>query len=97
MLANRTWGWVVTGVLVVSLLGSIAARFFGRPQLVVPLGVPALILTGWAFFGHLVTLDDDAPGGWSNPERSRKTWLSSLAILAGLLLLFGVACWVVLR
>lgn len=23
---------------------------------------------GWAFVGHVVTADDDAPGGWSNPE-----------------------------
>ena len=22
----------------------------------------------WAFFGHLITADDDAPGGWSNPD-----------------------------
>ena len=24
----------------------------------------------WAFVGHLVTADDDAPGGWSNPDGS---------------------------
>lgn len=24
----------------------------------------------WAFFGHLVTMDDEAPGGWSNPDGS---------------------------
>jgi hypothetical protein len=23
---------------------------------------------GWAFIGHVVTADDDAPGGWSNPD-----------------------------
>lgn len=22
----------------------------------------------WAFVGHLVTADDDLPGGWSNPD-----------------------------
>jgi hypothetical protein len=26
--------------------------------------------SAWAFVGHLVTADDDAPGGWSNPEGS---------------------------
>lgn len=24
--------------------------------------------SGWALMGHVVTADDDAPGGWSNPE-----------------------------
>jgi hypothetical protein len=24
--------------------------------------------SAWAFLGHLVTADDDAPGGWSNPD-----------------------------
>lgn len=24
--------------------------------------------SAWAFFGHLVTADDDVPGGWSNPH-----------------------------
>lgn len=23
---------------------------------------------GWAFLGHVVTADDDAPGGWGNPD-----------------------------
>ena len=22
----------------------------------------------WAFVGHLITIDDDIPGGWSNPD-----------------------------
>jgi hypothetical protein len=26
--------------------------------------------SAWAFVGHLVTADDDAPGGWSNPDGS---------------------------
>ena len=26
--------------------------------------------SAWAFVGHLVTADDDAPGGWSNPNGS---------------------------
>jgi hypothetical protein len=85
----------VIGVIVLSLLCSVCIRLLGRPQLVVPLGSPALVLTGWAFFGHLMTLDDDAPGGWSNPERSRRTWMRSLLNLAGLMVLFGVTCWAV--
>ena len=86
----------MVGVLVLSLLCSVGARLLGRPQFVVPLGSPALVLTGWAFFGHLIALDDDAPGGWSNPERSRKLWVRSLLTLAGLMGLFGLSCWAVL-
>lgn len=26
--------------------------------------------SAWALIGHLVTADDDAPGGWSNPDGS---------------------------
>lgn len=95
MISSRAWPWIVVGVLILSLLCSVGARLFGRPQLVVPLGSPALVLTGWAFLGHLITLDDDAPGGWSNPERSRKVWMRSLWILAALMVLFGVTCWAV--
>jgi hypothetical protein len=33
----------------------------------------------WAFVGHLVTADDDAPGGWSNPDGSLSfPWLELL-------------------
>ncbi|HEX2598338.1 MAG TPA: hypothetical protein VHL05_06170, partial [Terriglobales bacterium] len=32
-------------------------------------GVTLLVLLiGWQFVGTLVTLDDDMPGGWSNPD-----------------------------
>jgi hypothetical protein len=40
--------------------------------------LPLIVLSGWAFFGHLITLDDDASGGWSNPERSAAAWRTSL-------------------
>ena len=53
--------------------------------------VPALVLSGWASVGHLVTIDDDAPGEWSNPGSSRKVWLSSLAEFSVKFVLFAVA------
>src|SRR5688572_14179607 len=38
-----------------------------------PLSVSFLIpLVGWPAIGMLVTLDDDLPGGWSNPDGNRK-------------------------
>jgi hypothetical protein len=86
---------ITIGVTAVSVLASLVARFVGRPDLRVPLGIPALLLTGWSFFGFLVTLDDDAPGGWSNPEGSRKFWYRSLKALATLLAVFLATCWIV--
>ncbi len=47
-------------------------------------------LSGWALIGHLVTLDDDMPGEWSNPEGSRTLWHSSLIVLLIKLLAFSV-------
>ena len=64
----------------------IGAHSIGRLSI-----VPALILTGWASVGHLVTLDDDAPGEWSNPGGSRKVWLSSLRELSVKVALFAAA------
>jgi hypothetical protein len=34
-----------------------------------PIGVVTLgLLIGWPVIGTLITLDDDMPGGWSNPD-----------------------------
>lgn len=40
----------------------------------------------WAFVGHLITIDDDAPGGWSNPDGSIPFPWAELAIKAAILL-----------
>jgi hypothetical protein len=53
--------------------------------------VPALVVSAWASIGHLVTLDDDAPGEWSNPAGSRKMWFSSLGELGVKVALFAAA------
>ena len=36
----------------------------------VPFVYTLIGFSAWAFIGHLVTADDDAPGGWSNPDGS---------------------------
>ena len=95
VISSRAWPWVVVGVVVLSLLCSVGARLLGRPQFVVPIGSPALVLTAWAFFGHLITLDDDFPGGWSNPERSAKFVYQSLLALALKLTVFCLTCWAI--
>lgn len=48
------------------------ARVLGYQDLRVILVAPALLMSGWASIGHFVTLDEDLPGGWSNPENSQK-------------------------
>ena len=35
----------------------------------------------WVVFGHLITIDDDMPGEWSNPEGDKKLWHSSVVIV----------------
>lgn len=34
----------------------------------IPYIYTAIGFSAWAFFGHVVTSDDDLPGGWSNPD-----------------------------
>jgi len=46
-------------------------------------------LAAWVAFGHLITLDDDMPGEWSNPESDKKLWRKSLAVMAVKLLVFA--------
>ena len=53
-------------------------------------------LAAWMAFGHLITLDDDMPGEWSNPEGDKKFWHSSLAIMAVKFLVFAALVVVVL-
>jgi hypothetical protein len=60
-------------VIAIALGGSIAVHL----MLNVPLGLAFLIFfVGWPIVGTLVTIDDDLPGGFSNPDGSvRPEWL----------------------
>jgi hypothetical protein len=40
----------------------------------------------WPFVGHLITIDDDIRGGWSNPDGSISFPWAELAIKAAVLL-----------
>jgi hypothetical protein len=71
----------VIGIYVCSLIASLAAFAIGARAVAGYLALPGLLLSGLAFLGHLVTLDEDAAGGWSNPNNSRAIWRSSLAQL----------------
>ena len=71
-----------------SLLVAVLAMFFGYGQQAKYIGAPALILSGLVAVGHLVTLDEDAPGEWSNPDRSKYIWRQSLIELSIKILVF---------
>ena len=79
-------------VLVLSVASFAVARFYS-PSLGFKLGIPALVVAGLWFLGHLVTVDDDAPGGFSNSESSSPVWHSCLLELlakAGLFVLVSI-------
>lgn len=77
-------------IFLVSCLSALVAFYLDGPLLGTVLAAPALLLSGWAFVGHLVTLDDDMPGEWSNPERSRSIWYGSIVELLIKSVLFGI-------
>ena len=79
----------------VSLCCSALASLFGAQFAARLLGAPAVVLSGWAALGHFVTLDDDAPGGWSNPDDSKEYWHTSVMELALKSGAFAVALFVV--
>ena len=50
------------------LLIMISAALVLSWTLAVPYIFTVTGFAGWASIGHVVTADDDAPGGWSNPD-----------------------------
>jgi len=72
----------------ISYILAISISLYGEKTVAMILGGPAIFLAGWAFIGHMITLDDDMPGEWSNPEASKKIWLISLGELSLKAILF---------
>lgn len=87
-------GAVITlAVFGASCLSSIAAYFLNAPDVGAWLTAPALLLSGWAFGGHLITLDDDMRGGWSSPDGSRALAYRSIGELFAKFVVFLVVLW----
>ena len=59
---------IFIGIVLATGVASVTALLLGDRTLGRWLAAPSIILSGWAAFGHLITLDDDMPGEWSNPE-----------------------------
>lgn len=83
---------VAQALLLVVLVSSVLLAFVSSDRSgAIFLGAPALIITGLVVLGHFVTLDDDFPGGWSNPDGSKKHFYRSLLWLLGEVTCFVVA------
>lgn len=61
----------------------------------VPFIYTAIGFSAWAFVGHLVTADDDAPGGWANVDSSLSFPWMELAITALVLVALCLLAWLV--
>ena len=88
---------IVLGLFLASSLGSVMALLAGASWWRW-VSAPALVLSGLAAIGHLVTLDDDARDGWSSPadpKEAKAFWRSSLVELAAKMAVFGALAWFV--
>jgi lysylphosphatidylglycerol synthetase-like protein (DUF2156 family) len=86
---------IALGILLLFLSASVAASLMHQRIAAMWLGAPVLVLTGWIALGHLVTLDDDFPDGWSNPSKSTAEWHRSLAWLLLKWFVFASVVWLV--
>lgn len=91
----RTFIRIAVWIFVASLVASLLASFFSGAQAALWCGMPALLLAAWAAIGHLVTIDEDAEGGWSNPEGSSAIWHQSLRALAVKIVVAILVAWLV--
>ncbi|MFP5213157.1 MAG: hypothetical protein ACLGPL_07230 [Acidobacteriota bacterium] len=68
-----------TTVLLLIVGTTLSLSYFrGVPYIYTLIGFSA-----WALLGHLVTIDDDVKGGWSNPDGSEPfPWLELLTKVA---------------
>ena len=85
---------VLSIVMAVSVASFAIARLYS-PSLAFKIGIAPVIFAAWAFFGHLITLDDDARGGFSNPQSSSGIWRKSLLELTLKAGLLGLVCFLV--
>jgi hypothetical protein len=86
-------GVIVVSVFLASVLGFAVAFLLGARLVGNWVGGLSLVLSGWGAIGHLVTLDDDMPGGWSNPDGLRAFWFESLVQLVIKIVIFGGVLW----
>ncbi|WP_162925719.1 hypothetical protein [Isoalcanivorax indicus] len=81
---------IIIGIFLASLLAALPTMIMGYESQAKYIAAPALLLSGWAAVGHLITLDDDASGGWSNPKGAKSIWRSSMVELSLKVIVFVV-------
>jgi len=91
----RTFIRIAVYLFVASLAASLLASVLLGARAALWCGMPALLMATWAALGHLVTIDEDAEGGWSNPEGSPKIWHQSLRRLAVKIVVAMLVAWLV--
>ena len=74
---------VALGILLASASGACLVMFTVGPALAIWIAAPALFMLGSAVIGHVITFDDDFPGGWSNQDNSWQYFRASLYELLG--------------
>jgi hypothetical protein len=62
--------------------------YFSSPYI-----ITLLILLGWSSLGQLVTLDDELPGGWANPDSDQAVTRRAVAWLVSTIVVFGLVFW----
>lgn len=71
---TETWvKWLCTWGLAIVAVAVGLSVWFGVPYAYTLMGFAV-----WVFVGHLITLDDEAPGGFGNPDESQSEWHGSL-------------------
>jgi hypothetical protein len=71
-----------------SAIAALLTFYFHSPYI-----ITLLILLGWSTFGQLITLDDELPGGWANPEGDPAVTKKAKIWLASTFAVFGTVFW----
>jgi hypothetical protein len=87
-MSKRALTIIVAAIVLCAIASHLAGRMHWDKVWLV-FGGLAVVPAGWALLGHLVTLDDDAPAGFSNPDASPSVWRTSLIELLAKGLLFA--------
>lgn len=85
---RSAWPWITLQLAFVGVVVTFLTFYLGSPYV-----VTFWILLGWSAIGQLVTLDDDMPGGWSNPDGDRVWWRQAKIWLATTFACFLLVGW----
>jgi hypothetical protein len=81
--------WVAIVTAITSVCAIVLSIGWHVPYIYTFVGVSALVLGG-----HLITIDDEMPGGFSNPDGSEPFPWAELLVKAAVLLVLGLAALV---